>query len=331
MARRLLQIVPTLLVISAVLFFGMRAVPGGPLAAFASTPGLSEAARASMVHQWGLDKPLVTQYLLWLKSMFSGDWQYSFFLNKPVSAAIAETLPATLLLTGTAFLLQQLIAIPAGIFSAVRRYSKGEQVVTFVSYVLFAMPVFWLGLMMILFFAVHLQWFPTGGIEDVRVTGAAWGTPEFYDWLWSHPWQGFLELTWHLFLPALTIALVGVAADVRFLRDSLLEALGQDYVRTARAKGMPESVAVGRHALRNALLPVVTNLSLALPGLFTGAVVVEVIFDWPGMGNLFFQALAASDYALMMGIMFVTSCLVVFFNLLADLSYTLIDPRVSYD
>jgi peptide/nickel transport system permease protein len=329
--RRLAQALPTLFVVSILLFFGMRAVPGGPLAAFASVPGLSEHARQQIVHQWGLDQPLLAQYLAWLKSMITGHWQYSFFLHKPVNAAILHALPATLLLSGVAFVVQECIVLVCGIHAAVRRYSRFDQGLTVLTYVLYSMPVFWLGLVLILLFGVTLGILPTSGIVNVAVTGAPWGTSAFASWFGQHPLEGLLQVAGHLVLPALTIALVGIAGDVRFLRDSMLEALGQDYVRTARAKGLSERSIVYKHALRNALLPVATNLALTLPALFTGTIVVEQIFSWPGMGQLFFQALNESDYPLMLGIMFVTACLVVLFNVLADLAYAVIDPRISYE
>ena len=329
-ARRLLQIIPTLLVVSFILFFGMQAVPGGPLQAFAFSPRMSEAAKEAIVHRWGLDQPIYIQYFKWLFSMLTGDWQTSFFLNRPVKGIILQKLPATLILMTTAYILQEAIALPAGILAALRRYSLFDQFVTFFSYVGYSMPTFWLGLMMLLIFAVQLPILPVAGIIDLRVAGAPFLTADYNQWFAAHPLTGLLDIATHVILPALTIAIVGIAGDSRFVRASMLDTIHQDYIRTAKAKGISDRVVVLKHALRNALLPVITNIALNLPGLFSGAVVTEAIFSWPGMGQLFFQALSAYDYPLLMGILFVSACLVVIFNFLADIAYAVIDPRISY-
>lgn len=331
LVRRVAQAVPTLVLISLVLFFGMHALPGGPTAAFGTNPHMSAAARQAIIHQWGLDKPLPVQYLDWVKSMFTGDWQYSFFLRRPVRDVITERLPATLILMGSAYALQQLLALPSGIYAALRRYSPFDQILTLLSYLFYSMPTFWLGLALILALAVQIPIFPVAGIIDVRVTGAPWGTGDFVTWFGGHPLEGIGQIAQHLVLPAITVALVGMAGDFRFMRASMLDAVNQDYVRTARAKGMEERTVVLKHALRNALLPVITNAALVLPALFSGAVVTEAIFSWPGMGQLFYQALSAYDYTLMMGILFVSAVLIVLFNLLADLAYAIVDPRIAYD
>ncbi len=328
--RRLLQTLPTLLVISIVLFVGMQSVPGGPLQAFALNPRMSAATKNAIIHRWGLDQPVYMQYLLWLKAMLTGDWQTSFFLNRPVKSIIANRLPATMILMVTAYVLQELIALPAGLLAALRRYSFFDQFVTLFSYVFYSMPVFWLGLMMLLAFAVELPLFPVSGIIDIRMTGAPFLTPQYGAWFQLHPLQGVLDIAHHVVLPATTIAVIGIAGDSRFIRASMLDSINQDYIRTARAKGLPELVVVLKHALRNALLPVVTNITLEVPTLFSGAVVTEAIFSWPGMGQLFFQALDAYDYPLLMAIMVVSAALVVLFNFIADITYAWIDPRISY-
>jgi peptide/nickel transport system permease protein len=330
-ARRIAQSIPTLLLISMLLFFGLQAVPGGPLQAFAFRPGMSQAARDAVVHQWGLDQPLPIQYLKWLTSMVTGDWETSFFMHRPVRDVILQRLPATMILTVTAYLLQELVALPAGILAALRRYSFFDQSVTFFAYVGNSMPTFWLGLMLLLVFAVFIPVFPIGGVVDLRVVGAPFLTANYNDWFSHHVLRGLADIASHIVLPATTIAIVGIAGDSRFMRSSMLDTIHQDFVRTARAKGLSEATVVLKHALRNALLPVVTNIALALPLLFSGAVVTEAIFSWPGMGQLFFQALAAFDYPLLMGILFVIAVLIVFFNILADLAYAYIDPRISYN
>lgn len=319
-----------MLIISFVLFVGMQAVPGGPLTAFAMNPKMSEAARQAIIHRWGLDQTWYTQYFLWLKAMLTGDWQMSFFFNRPVKSIILDRLPATMILMIIAYILQELIALPAGLLAALKRYSLFDQFVTFFSYVGYSMPTFWLGLMLLLVFAVEIQAFPVSGIIDLRNTGAPFLTSQYDVWFGAHPLEGLLDIAHHVVLPATTIAIVGIAGDSRFMRAAMLDAIHQDFVRTARAKGLPERVVVLKHALRNALLPVITQVTLTLPGLFSGAVVTEAIFSWPGMGQLFFQALEAYDYSLLMGIMVVAAGLVVLFNFLADVAYSWVDPRISY-
>jgi len=328
--RRILQSVPTLFLISALLFFGMQMVPGGPEQAFAFRSGMSEAARQSVIHQWGLDQPLHIQYLKWLQSMFTGNWQFSFFMHRSVREVIFQRLPATLILMVTAYLIAQIIALPAGILAALRRYSFFDQGVTFFSYLGYSMPTFWLGLMLLLLFAVFVPILPVGGIVNVRLSGAPFLTHDYNVWFLQNPIRGLIDLASHIILPATTIAIVTIAGDSRFMRSSMLDAIHQDYVRTARAKGLSERVVVLKHALRNALLPVVTNIAIELPLLFSGAVVTEAIYSWPGMGQLFFQALEAFDYPLLLGILSVSAILIVLFNLLADVAYAYIDPRISY-
>ena len=328
--RRLIQTIPTILVMSIVLFAVMQAIPGGPLAALAFNSRQSEAAKLAIIHRWGLDLPVYLQYLRWIGAMFTGDWQNSFFLNQPVNKVIFNRLPATLLLMTTAYVLQEALAIPAGILAALKRYSFFDQFVTFFAYVGNSMPTFWLGLMLLLVFGVFLQILPSSGVIDIRITGAPFLSPEYNQWFSQNPVAGILDVGRHIILPATTIAVVGIAGDSRFVRASMLDAIHQDFVRTARAKGVPERVVVLKHTLRNALLPVITNVALELPILFSGAVVTERIFTWPGMGQLFFQALEGYDYPLMMGILFVAGLLVIFFNVLADLAYAFADPRISY-
>jgi peptide/nickel transport system permease protein len=328
--RRLLQTIPTIVVMSVVLFLIMQAIPGGPMAALAFNAHQSEAAKLAIIHRWGLDLPWYEQYFRWVGAMFTGDWQNSFFLNQPVNKVIFSHLPATLLLMTTAYLLQEILAVPAGILAALKRYSFFDQFVTFFAYVGNSMPTFWLGLMLLLIFGVFLAILPTSGVIDIRVAGAPFLTPEYNAWFGQHPVQGTLDVAKHIILPALTIAIVGIAADSRFVRASMLDAIHQDFVRTARAKGLPERSVILKHTLRNALLPVITNIALELPILFSGAVVTERIFSWPGMGQLFFQALSEYDYTLLMGILFLTGLLVIFFNVLADIAYAIADPRISY-
>jgi len=329
-ARRLLQTIPTIIVMSMVIFGIMQMIPGGPMAALAFNSHQSYAAKLAIIHRWGLDLPVYLQYFRWMGAMFTGDWQNSFFLNAPVNKVIFARLPATLLLMTIAYILTELLAIPAGILAALKRYSFFDQFVTFFAYDGNSMPTFWLGLMMLMIFGVFLQILPSSGVIDIRMTGAPFLTPEYNHWFSQQPVTGILDVGRHIILPATTLAIVGVAADSRFVRASMLDAIHQDFVRTARAKGVSERTVIMKHTLRNALLPVITNIALELPILFSGAVVTERIFTWPGMGQLFFQALEGYDYPLMMGILFVAGLLVIFFNVLADFAYAIADPRISY-
>jgi peptide/nickel transport system permease protein len=291
---------------------------------------MSLAARQAIIHRWGLDQPLYVQYFKWLTSMLTGNWQFSFLAGRPVRDIVVERLPATLILMVTAYILASLIALPSGIYAAIRRYSFFDQFTTFFSYLGYSMPTFWLGLMLALAFAVILHLFPAGQIVDLNLTGAPFLSPQYNQWFGQHPFEGIADIAHHVTLPAITIAVVTIAGDSRFMRASMLDAIHQDYIRTARAKGLTERKVILKHGLRNALLPVITNIGLEIPLLFSGAIVTESIFNWPGMGQTFYGALVESDYTLMMGILFVSAVLVVVFNILADVAYAIIDPRISY-
>ena len=215
-ARRLIQTIPTIFVMSIILFGIMQLIPGGPLAALAFNSHQSYAAKLAIIHRWGLDLPIYLQYLRWVGAMFSGDWQNSFFLNQPVNKVIFARLPATLLLMTVGYLLTELLAIPAGILAALKRYSFFDQFVTFFAYVGNSMPTFWLGLMLLMVFGVFLQILPSSGVIDIRVTGAPFLTPEYNQWFSQNPVTGVLDVAKHIILPATTLAIVGVAADSRF-------------------------------------------------------------------------------------------------------------------
>lgn len=312
LVRRLLQAVPLLFGITVVLFAVIQAAPGGPEGALLESgrfidPQVLEAYRERL----GLDRPLPEQYVRWLGAAVRGDLGVSFSTTRPVSEMIVERLPATVELMGAAFLLAALLAGALGVTSAVRQYSWLDHAGTGLSFLGLAMPVFWFGLILQLVFGVWLGWLPVSGTGTV---GAA------------SPGDHLL----HLVLPATVLSFRYVAGWSRYLRSSLLGALRADYVRTARAKGLPERIVVGRHAVRNALIPVVSVMALDLAALFSGAVITETVFAWPGIGRLFVQAMFARDYPLLMGILLLGSAMVVLFNLLADILYGLLDPRIRY-
>ena len=310
--RRLLQALPLLLAISAISFTILKVTPGGPLAAYEGNPNFTDADRERLEKAFGLDQPIPVQYISWLAQFLTGDWGYSFSSHQPVLALIGERLPNTMYLMGTVFVTVLLLAIPIGVIAAVKQYSWFDHVVTGTTFAFLSTPTFWLGLLLIIVFGLQLRLFPLGGID----------TP-------GKPFD-MLDRLRHLVLPVATIALVQLGSHVRYLRASMLETIGQDYMRTARAKGLQERVVVMRHALKNAAIPLVTIVALDVPELFVGALVTEQIFGWPGMGRLFWDAATRSDYPVLMGILTVSSALIVSANLLADVLYGYLDPRIRF-
>jgi peptide/nickel transport system permease protein len=310
--RRLLQMVPLLFGISVLIFLIIQAAPGGPEAVFLENrlfidPSVIEAFRQRL----GLDQPLPIQYVRWLTAVFSGNFGISFTTGRPVADMLLERLPATLELMSVAFAFAAIVAVPLGVYSAVRQYSLFDFSATTASFLGIAMPVFWFALILQLVFSVQLGWLPTSGRETV-------GDASVPDQLK------------HLILPAFVLSLRHIAVWSRYMRSSLLDVVRADYIRTARAKGLRERLVLSRHAVKNALIPVVSIMALDLAGLFSGAVILETIFAWPGIGRLFVQAMFARDYPLLMGILMMGSFLVVFFNLVADVVYGWLDPRISY-
>lgn len=311
--RRLLQAIPLLLGITVVLFAVIQAAPGGPEGALLESgrfidPEVIEAYRERL----GVDRPVPVQYFRWLSAAVRGDLGTSFSTTRPVSDMILERLPATLELMGAAFLLAALAAVALGIVSAVKQYSWVDHLGTGVAFVGIAMPAFWFGLILQLVLGVRLGWLPVSGTGTV-------GASSLGDHLA------------HLVLPAVVLSFRYVAGWSRYLRSSLLAAMRADYVRTARAKGLPESAVVGRHAIRNALIPLVSVMALNMAALFSGAIIVETVFAWPGIGRMFVQAMFSRDYPLLMGILLLGSVMVVLFNLVADLVYGVLDPRIRYE
>src|SRR3989454_7574339 len=311
-ARRLIQALPLLLGISVAFCRILQPAPGGPVRASESTPKVAEEARRRLAPSWGLEQPLPVQYVNWLSKSLVGDWGYSFVSPQPVLGLIGERLPNTVYLMGTVFLTVLVLAIPIGVLTAVRQYSWFDHVITGTTFAFLSTPTFWLGLLLIIAFGLQLRLFPLGGMATL---GA--------------PFDPRHRLR-HLVLPVATIALVQLGSHVRYLRASMLETISQDYMRTARAKGLGEPVVVLRHALKNAAIPLVTVVALDLPELFVGALVTEQIFGWPGMGRLFWDSATRSDYPVLMGILAVSSALIVLANLLADVVYGYLDPRIRY-
>lgn len=308
-AARIAQAAPLLLLVSLAAFAVMHLAPGGPTTAYAHNPLVSGSQIAAIRRGMGLDDPLPVQYVRWLTSLLQGNWGYSLVDGRPVLTVILERAPATLLLMAAAFTIAIGLAVPIGVLAAARPGSRIDNALTFASFFAWAMPVFWFGLVAQFALAVHLHLFPVAGMHATDA-----GDP--------------LDLARHLVLPALVLGLGSIASWSRYLRSSLLDVLGQAYMRTARAKGNSTSRALRRHALRNAFVPLVTIMGLDLPNLFTGAVVTETVFAWPGMGRLFTDSLVARDYPVEMGLLVITAALIIAGNLVADLACGALDPRI---
>jgi peptide/nickel transport system permease protein len=361
--RRLLQAIPVLFIISVVSFLLMQQAPGGPQAAFNQNPHITPEQVDAWLARWCLERNpdilgTIREYLGWLgvwnctgggffssqglpnflptflgggtNGVLHGDFGFSITSGRPVMDLILERLPATLILMVTAWIIWVALALATGILAAVRRYSLFDQTVTFLTYVFYSLPTFWLGLILIFIFGVSLHWFPTQGIIDVRTSPAPFATQAYWQAFFANPGPQLLDIGRHLVLPVATLVAVSVAGDTRFVRSAMLDTLGQDYVRTARAKGLPAHRVILRHALRNALLPIITNVALEAAFLFSGAIVTETVFSWPGMGRLYYEGVSDRDYFLLMAILLVGSVLVVVMNLVADVLYALADPRIRY-
>ena len=307
---RLVQSLILFVLVSMIGFAVLHLAPGGPLSRFALVPGLSQADIARIGHEMGLDRPLPVQYWEWISRLLVGDWGQSFRDSQPVLAVIGSRLPATLELMIAAILIAIVTGIAIGIMGAVRRYSVFDMLATVGAMIALSIPTFWFGLVTIYIFAVKLQWLPAGN----RATIGGSGT--------------LLDYLHHLIAPALVLALVEVAVWSRYMRSSMLDVINQDYIRTARAKGLPERTVLLRHAFRNALLPMITLAGLELPNLLGGALVAETVFTWPGMGRLFLDSLGYRDYPVVMGILMFSAMLVLLGNLLADLLCAVADPRI---
>jgi peptide/nickel transport system permease protein len=315
-ARRLIEAVPLLLLVSIILFAIIQ-LTGDPLAAYTVDATLTGEDIARLRQHYGLDQPVPVQYLRWLGNMLTGNWGTSFVSNLPVAALIGQRLPNTLLLVGSSYSIILIVAIVLGVYTAVHQYSVADNVVTTIAFIGISIPSFWLGLLLLIFFAVQarsmgLPYFPAGGMYDLAVGPT------------------LPQVLWHLVLPSITLATVVTAGYIRYIRASMLEVLGNDYVRTARAKGLAERVVLRRHAFKNAAIPLVTLMGLDLPRFLSGAVVVESIFAWPGMGRLFWEEAQRTDIPVLMAVLVFTSAMVVIGNLLADVGYAYLDPRIRY-
>ncbi len=309
--RRLLGAIPLLLGVAVLSFMFMQLAPGGPDALFARNGRMSQEQLDAIRHNMGLDRPAHIQLLVWLGNLLRGDLGMSYTQYRPVTQVIWDVFPNTLLLMGAGLVMALIISLSFGILASRRQYGVFDNLTSFISYFGLAMPVFWFGLMLQLFFAVKLGWLPSAGKHAAEGGGIG-------------------DLLLHLALPAFTIAIGSIAGWSRYIRSSTLEALGQDFVRTARAKGLRDRSVVMSHVLRNALIPFVTVVGIDVPLYLTGAVLVETVFSWPGMGRLFFDSLSTRDYPVLMGTLILGAVLIIIGNLIADLLYGLLDPRIKY-
>jgi peptide/nickel transport system permease protein len=318
--RRILTLIPLYFGITIITFLIIHLAPGKPSDLEAQMrPGLA-IARERLEKIYGLDKPLHVQYWSWVKKMVMLDFGHSFKDSQPVLDKILQTLPNTIILNIAALLLIYLIAVPIGILSAVKQYSLFDKASTVFVFIGMAVPSFWLALLLILIFSVKLGWLPISGMHSIT-----------YNFQALPFWDKAGDLTKHAILPVFIQAFAGLAWLSRYTRSSMLEIIRQDYITTARAKGLSERDVIYKHALKNALLPIVTIFGLSLPGLISGSVIVETIFAWPGMGRLAFQAVLARDYPVIMGTSVFSVFLLLFGNLIADILYGIVDPRIKYE
>ena len=322
--RRLLAAIPLVWGIATIMFLLVHFAPGDPALQFI-TPGMDRAVVEQVRANFGLDQPLHVQYGKWLGAMVTGDFGYSYSMTRPVADVLANAFPNTLLLSGCALLLAFVIGILLGTIQAVRQYSATDSILSVVLLFFYSMPGFWLALMLVLTMSLFANavwdlpiWFPASGMTSAD-----------YDLM--SPMGRVLDRLWHLVLPTLALSLALTAGIARFMRGSMLEVVRQDFVRTARAKGLPERAVVFRHALRNALTPIITLVGLYIPFLFSGTVFIETVFAWPGMGRTIVDAIGTRDYPLIMASSFFFATTVIVANLVADVLYAVVDPRVRYE
>ncbi len=329
--RRLLQAIPVLFIVSMLVFALIQIAPNNPLAAYQNNPNISPEDLLRLEQEYGFNDPLPVKYVKWLSQTLQGNWGDSFVTHRPVITEIGERLPNTLYLSLIAFALALALAIPIGVISAVRQYSLFDHIVTTIAFMGQSIPIFWFGLILIIIFSVNLQnpfagtplfphpaplpLFPGGGMTTLS----------------DNPPAPLVDRIWHLILPVSMLAVFQLAQHVRYMRAGMLDILKMDFIRTARSKGLRERVVIYRHAFKNAAIPLATIIALEIPALFNGAVFTETMFSWPGMGRLFFNSAERGDYTVLMGILMISAALIIFFNLVADIAYAFLDPRIRYD
>src|SRR5881396_2925833 len=311
--RRALVSMPALLGISVVLFTVLALAPGDPFEELATNPNVPPEVRQNLRAKFGLDDPLPVRYARWFTSMLRGDWGFSFVSRVDVNTLILQRLPVTLVVLGSAQLLAIMIAVPIGTYSALRPYSLFDQLATTLAFIGFSLPTFFTGLLFILIFSITLDWLPFVYTTDIKATGFRW----------------VVEQIRQAIMPVMVLGLFQAASMTRFVRSAMLDVIRLDYVTTARAKGLGQARVIVKHAMRNAMIPVVTLVALQMPAVFGGAIVTEQIFRIPGIGSLLISSILSNDTPVVMAVTFVFACLVVLFNLIADVLYGWLDPRIS--
>jgi peptide/nickel transport system permease protein len=312
--RRLLLAIPSLMAISLILFTVLALAPGDPFEELATNPNVPPEVRAALRAKFGIDDPVMVRYFRWIAAMAQGDWGFSFASRINVDDLILQRVPTTLFIVGSSQLLALAIALPVGIYAATRPYSIFDQIANTLAFVGFSLPTFFTGLLFILLFSIKLDWFPFVYRSDIAASG----------------WRWYWEMFRQAIMPIMVLGLFQAASYTRYVRSAVLDVVRLDYVTTARAKGLSEKRVTVRHVARNALIPVVTLVALQMPAVFGGAIVTEQIFLIPGIGSLLISAILANDTPVIMAVTFVFACLVVLFNLIADLLYGWLDPRISF-
>jgi peptide/nickel transport system permease protein len=311
--RRLLIAIPSLLGISLVLYTVLALAPGDPFGELATNPNVPPEVAAALRASFGLDDPIYLRYLHWLVAMVHGDWGFSFVSRMNVDSLILQRLPTTLYVIGSAQLLALSIAIPVGVYAATKPYSIFDQIANTLAFIGFSLPTFFTGLLFILVFSVKLDWLPFVYTTDIKGSGIHW----------------VLEQIRQAIMPVMVLGLFQAASMTRFVRSAMLDVIRLDYVTTARAKGLGQTKVIVKHVMRNAMIPVVTLIALQMPAVFGGAIVTEQIFRIPGIGSLLISSILSNDTPVVMAVTFVFACLVVLFNLIADVLYGWLDPRIS--
>jgi len=312
--RQLLIIIPKVIGISIVLFTVLALAPGDPFEELATNPAVPPEVRANLRAQFGLDDPVAVRYVRWSGAMVKGDWGFSFASRVNVDDLIMQRLPTTLAVIGSSIVIALIIALVVGIYAATKPYSIFDQIASTFALVGFALPTFFTGIVFILIFSIWLDWLPFVYRADIAATG----------------WRWWWEQLRQMIMPVMVLALFQGASWTRYVRSAVLDVIRLDYVTTARSKGLAERVVIMKHVVRNALIPVVTVVALQMPTIFGGAIVTEQIFRVPGIGSLLISAILANDTPVIMAVTFVISILVIVFNLLADIAYVWLDPRIAY-
>lgn len=315
--KRLLNLIPVILIISLILFMILKLMPGDTVSAYLGQRKVTEEQRQMMIQNLGLDQPIFVQYVKWLWQSLQGNLGESLIHRKPVVEIMGSFIWNSFMLNIVAFIAAFAVSIPVGIKSAVKKYSLYDNAWNVFSLMGISLPSFFFGLLLIFGFGVFLQIFPLNGM----VTAG---------YLHANGFERALDILWHMVLPATVLMIIDVASLTKYMRNSMLEVIKQDYVRTAKAKGLKDKVVIYRHAFRNAMLPLVTLLGLYIPGLFSGAVILETIFIWPGIGRVLFEAITRRDYMLLMASNMMFAVLLLIGNLLADIGYAMVDPRIKY-